>query len=297
VRLNFTASDDSLITPATAVTDATGRARVEWRLGSQEGVSTLTARLQQAAGVQATARATVLGGRPNFSSAGVVNAASYSTGPPGENPGLAPGGLYSAFGFDLAVETAMARSLPLPLNLAGTIVRVNGLPAPLLHVSPGQVNFQAPFELSGSLAQITIETPAGLSAPAAQVIRVAHPGVFFDPVTGTGAILNSDGTLLSQRPARRGEAVQVFATGFGAVEPAGRTGMAAASVPLSLTLNTPRVTIGGLDAEVKFSGLAPFLAGVYQVNVIVPPSLAPGRHRLRMEIGGLVSNEVFIDIQ
>jgi uncharacterized protein (TIGR03437 family) len=57
------------------------------------------------------------------------------------------------------------------------------------------------------------------------------------------------------------------------------------------------VTIGGSEAEVRFSGLAPFLAGVYQINAVVPAGLAPGRYVLRIEISGLTSNEVLIDVE
>jgi uncharacterized protein (TIGR03437 family) len=297
VELVFSASDDSVITPAAAVTDSTGRAQVQWRLGSQEGTSTLTARLERAPAVTAVVTASAAGDRPGFLAAGVVNAASYLAGPSGQPPGLTPGSLHSIFGNDLASGTAVAQSLPLPFVLAGTIVRINGLAVPLLFVSPGQINFQVPFELAALTAEITIETTAGLSAAQTIAVHPLSPAIFHDTATGAGAVLNADDTLVSEIPARPGEAVQIFATGLGAVDPAGRTGVAAAAVPLSTTLGNPRVTIGGLGAKVSFSGLAPFLAGVYQVNATVPPGLAPGQHVLRMEIGGLASNDVLIAVQ
>jgi uncharacterized protein (TIGR03437 family) len=297
VGLVFSASDDSVISPPTAVTDATGRAQVEWRLGSREGTSTLTARLEQAPAVRANATALVAGARPGFSATAVVNAASYRPGPAGEPPGLTPGSLHSIFGSDLAVGTGAAQTLPLPLALEGTVLRINGLAAPLLYVSPGQVNFQVPFELSGPAAEIVIGTPAGLSETVTVAVRAVDPGVFFDTSTGAAAVLNADNTLVSEIPARRGEAIQIFATGLGAVEPAGRTGVAAAAVPRSLTLGSPRVTIGGEEAAVSFSGLAPLFAGLYQINAAVPAGLAPGRHPLRVDIGDVPGNEVLIDVR
>jgi uncharacterized protein (TIGR03437 family) len=297
VSLVFSANDDSVITPTMARTDAHGLVEVRWRLGSRDGSSTLTARLESSPGVNAAATASVAGERPSFSAASLVNAASYVSGLAGEQPSLSPGGLYSLFGLDLAAGVAAGQSPPLPVSLQGTIVRINGVPAPLVYVSPRQINFQAPFELSGPLAQITVETPAGLSEPVAAAIREVHPGIFFDTLTGVGAVLNVDNTPVSQNAARRGTAIQIFATGLGAVEPGGRTGAAAGSAPLSLTAGSPRVTIGGLQAEVSFSGLAPFLAGVYQVNATVPVGLAPGRHALRIDIEGISSNNVLIDVQ
>ncbi len=297
VDLVFSASDDSVITPATATTDGEGRARVEWRLGSQEGPATLTARLERAPAVLTTAAALVAGGPPRFTAPGVVNAASYLAGPNGEPAALTPGSLQSIFGSDLAGGTAAAQSLPLPLTLGNTTLRINGIAAPLLYISPGQINFQVPFELTGATAEMTIETPVGLSDAVTVAVRALHPGVFFNTATGVGAVLNADNTPLDQNPARPGEAIQIFVTGLGAVEPAGRTGAAAAAEPHSLTLSTPRVTIGGIDAEVGFSGLAPFYAGLYQVNATVPAALAPGQYPLRIEIEGVPSNEVLIPVE
>jgi uncharacterized protein (TIGR03437 family) len=297
VDLVFSTTDDSVITPTTAVTDATGQVQVEWRLGSQEGPTTLTARLERAPAVQAVATARVAGGQPSFSAAAVVSAASYLAGPDGEPPAIGPGSLQSIFGSDLATDTAAAQSLPLPLTLAGTIVRINGVPSPLLYVSPGQINFQVPFELAGVTAEMEIETPAGLSEVVNIAVRALHPGIFFDTATGAGAVLNADNTLVSENPARRGEAIQIFATGLGAVEPAGHTGVAAAASPQSLTVSSPRVTIGGIEADVSFSGLAPFFAGLYQVNAKVPAAVAAGQQPLRIEIDGVPSNEVLIAVQ
>ncbi len=62
-----------------------------------------------------------------------VNAADYSLN-------LAPGALASAFGTDLAAATEQAKGLPLPTELAGTRVLVNGKAALLLYVSPSQIN-------------------------------------------------------------------------------------------------------------------------------------------------------------
>jgi uncharacterized protein (TIGR03437 family) len=251
----------------------------------------------RAPAVLTTATARVVGSRPNFTSQGVTNAASFLPGPAGGAVGICPGSLVALFGTNLAAQTATAQSLPLPYVLGGTVVRINGVAVPLQYVSPLQINFQVPFELTGSSAALEIENSVGVSAPLSIDVRGIHPGVFFDTATGAGAVLNADNTLVSEIPARRGEAVQIFATGLGPVEPSGRSGVAASSVPLSLTLSAPRVMIDGLEAEVTFSGLAPFLAGVYQVNAIVPAGLAPGQHRLRIEIAGVASNEVLIEVQ
>ncbi len=76
--------------------------------------------------------------QPAISANGVVDAAGFE-------PTLAPGGLASVFGAELAAETTHATSLPLPTTLADAKVKVNGIDAPLLFVSPTQINFQVPY--------------------------------------------------------------------------------------------------------------------------------------------------------
>ena len=72
--------------------------------------------------------------------AGVVNAANFQ-------PPVAPGALISIFGSNLATGQAEAHALPLPTNLLGTMVFINGIAAPLLYVSPSQINAQVPYEI------------------------------------------------------------------------------------------------------------------------------------------------------
>ena len=177
-------------------------------------------------------------------------------------------------------------------------VKINGVPAPLLFVSAEQINFQAPFGLAGSTVEIQIITAAGASDPVTAPLISAQPGIFFDPVTGVGAIRNDDdGTFIIDRPARTGDSVQVFCTGLGEVVPPGQTGLPAPLSPVSVTTRTPQVLIGGRDAAVAFSRLAPFLAGVYAIAVQVPEDLPPGRHTLIVIVEGIMSNSVWIDVQ
>ena len=248
-------------------------------------------------GVVSTAEAKSLGFKPVFSAAGVVNAASFNLGTSSGERVLTPGGLYSIFGTSLAAEEATASSLPLPRQLAGTTVSINGTPVPLLHVSPLQINFQAPFELNGSAAEVLVISAAGSSETIEVSIRQAQPGIFFNAQTGAGAILNADGTPVTQRTPGPGDFLQIFVTGLGAVEPPGRTGLAAPPSPLSFTSVSPQVVIGGRDASVVFSGLAPFFAGLYQINVRIPVELAPGRYALSVSAGGVRGNEVFLDVE
>ncbi len=84
-----------------------------------------------------------------------------------------------------------------------------------------------------------------------------------------------------------GEAIQVYASGLGPTNPIVTAGAAAPSNPPAVTTTLPVVTIGGRTARVLISGLAPGLAGVYQVNVVVPDGLRPGDAYVSIQAGGV----------
>ena len=167
---------------------------------------------------------------------------------------------------------------------------VGGRAAALLFVSDGQINFLAPSELPEGTTQLTVSTPAGASAPVTVAVVAVSPGIFFDAATRFGAILFS-GTAArtAERPARAGEFIEIYATGLGAVR--------AAASGLRETVAAPRVTVGGAEAKVLFSGLAPGYLGLYQVNAQMPEGLSAGAQPLVMTVNGARSNEVLTGVR
>ena len=72
-------------------------------------------------------------------------------------------------------------------------------------------------------------------------------------------------------------------------------GALAPSDPLATTTSTPQVFIGGVEAAVQYSGLAPQLVGVWQVNAVIPDeSFLSGHVPVIVFIDGVDSNEVGI---
>jgi uncharacterized protein (TIGR03437 family) len=206
---------------------------------------------------------------------GALNGASFATTEP-----LTPGSLVSIFGADFASTNAEAGAIPLPPTLGGVSVTIGGVPAPLLFVSPGQINLHVPWEVSGSTADIVVTTSQGtVLAPFTASIGPASPGIFTTQSgKGQAIAINSDGSLagptgsipgLAVHPAEVGDTLVILATGLGAVSPAIADG-AAASDALRYTAAMPDVLIGGASAHVAFSGLSPQFVGVNQINVIVP---------------------------
>ncbi|MBI3693655.1 MAG: SBBP repeat-containing protein [Acidobacteria bacterium] len=240
---------------------------------------------------------------PVISLGGTVNAASFSTQP------LAAGTIAALFGTNLAASTAQATTTPLPLNLAGVTLRLDGLAVPLFFVSPTQINFLAPWELQGrTQAALTVESTAVTSAPQTVSLALFGPALFAvnQQGSGQGAILISGttsvaapaGTLPGSRPVRRGEFLEIYAIGLGPVANQPASGAPAPASPLATTNTTPVVTIGGVSATVIYSGLAAGFVGLYQVNVQAPDIVPPGGAvPVSLSIGGFNSNTVTIAVQ
>ena len=236
---------------------------------------------------------------PAFDSTGIVNAASYS-------PTVAAGSIASVFGSNLSFGTATASAIPLPTTLASGSFQFRGRDAPLFFASPGQVNLQIPWELAGQ-PQASVLATVGAEPSNQGTVNLAPfaPGIFTFNEAGSGAVLIAGAALLAapqsvpgSRPAHPGEFISIYCTGLGAVSNPPATGFAARADPLSVSTITPTVTVGGIEAQVSFSGLAPGAVGLYQVNVLVPMGAPAGDAvPVILSIGGVTSNTVTIAVQ
>ena len=231
---------------------------------------------------------------PSIFPGGIVNAASYAASAP-----LAPGSIGAAFGNFLLTTPASETGTTLPTNLGGLSLQLSGGQlAPLFYASDGEVNFQVPWELAGA-TQVSVSALLNSQAGASQTVTVAPfvPGIFSlnSQGTGQGAILNSAYKVVdASNPATAGSSyIQIYATGLGAVSNQPASGSPALTLPLSMTAATLTVTIGGATAAVIFSGLAPTLVGVYQIDAMVPSGSATGvAVPVSISIGGASSNTV-----
>jgi uncharacterized protein (TIGR03437 family) len=239
-------------------------------------------------------------GQPAPASNSIVNAGGFGST-------VAAGSIASVFGTNLAIGQGTASSIPLPMTLGGSSIQLSGRNAPLFYASPTQVNLQVPWELAGQNSA-SVTATVGTQSSNLRTVTLAPfaPGIFTLNGSGSGqGMILIDGTALlvapsstGGRPALRGEFISIYSTGLGAVTNQPATGMAARAEPLSMTIATPTVSIGGADALVVFSGLAPGAMGLYQVNVQVPQGASVGDAvRLTLSVGGVASNSVTIAVQ
>lgn len=235
----------------------------------------------------------------------VVSAASYS-------PALASGMIAAMFGAALASATATAEVTPLPTTLAGRNLMLRdsagvALPAPLFFVSPQQINFLIPPELAEGQVLVTIRAEAtALGSHFITVSRVA-PSIFTANATGQGvpaAII-----------------VRVANNGVQTVESVSRYDASmqrAVTVPIEFTPDTAQivlalfgtgwrfrssltatsVSLGGVNAPVQYVGAQPTLAGLDQLNVELPRSLAGrGEVDVVVTVDGKTANTVQINLK
>ncbi len=232
------------------------------------------------------------------------------------NASPSPGGIASTFGTNLAPDTMVASSIPLPTSLLGASVSLTtsagkSINAPLFFVSPGQINFQLPWEVAGQTTT-TVTVTTGTQSSTAQPLTLGPvgPGIFAinGQGTGQGAITNAvtgafaapTGSIpgAAAAPVHVGDFITIYANGLGPVTNAPASGAAGPSNPLANTTQAVTVTVGGVSVPASFSGLAPGFVGLCQVNAQIPSGVAAGSAvQLTISVGGMTSNVVTIAVQ
>ena len=205
---------------------------------------------------------------------------------------VAPDAIAAAFGTNLATAAVPAATAPLPVQLDGTSVFVNGVQAGLFAVTPLQVNYQIPPTTTGGPAQVVIVNRNGLVSRGTVNVAPSVAGLFTSKQDGTGApaavasidgqvfnILmgNPDGTPI---PIGAGNFVALFGTGF------------------RFKTTDATMTIGGTPVTPLFVGPQGGLTGLDQINLQIPASMAGrGAMDLIITIDGKTSNTVRVNVR
>jgi len=216
-------------------------------------------------------------GVPAPTLAAITNAASFARGP------VAPGEIVTVFGTNFGPAALAGLSLNsaglVDTTIANTRVLFDGVPAPMLYATNGQLSAIVPYAVrSKNSTSVQVEYQGIRSTPLVVPVSPAAPGIFTTDAGGQqGAILNQDFTVNSlNNPAEPGSIVSIFATGEGDTNPPGVDGKLAAT-PLPSPLLSVSVLIGGLPADLYYAGGAPgATAGLLQVNAKVPDGVTRG---------------------
>jgi len=229
---------------------------------------------------------------PFYDAASIVNAADNQSG------ALAPNTIGTIYGTNLSYSTAVLTGndvaggvLPTVLGTDETQVFINNIPANLYYVSPTQINFLVPPNLSPGPATVAVFVD-GLYGPLISLtLTAAAPGLFQLDATHAVATFPDGSVLTSASPAAPGNIVILWATGLGPVTPAADySEIPTAAAPLvaganlSILLNGSPVPAGAI----LYAGVAPGFAGLYQINLMLPAS-TPANPEIRLSLDGQIS--------
>ena len=232
------------------------------------------------------------GGNPPVitSTNGVTNGASF-------RPGAVTGAWTTVFGANLSPSTrdwtgAIDAAGNFPTSLDGVSVTIDGKPAFIYFISPGQLNIQAP-DLAGKTGPVAVvvKTPAGESVAYSAIAAKELPGLFTYSLNSKTypAAVRLDAAVIGPAgvagvvPAKPGELILFFGTGFGPTNPAvapGKIFSGAARLVDSVIMR-----IGGIAVTPDFAGLSS--SGLNQFNVTIPSALANGEHAIEMLINSV----------
>lgn len=249
--------------------------------------------------------------QPVFREGGVVNGASFTP-----NGAIASGTIVGLFGDKLAPPGFRREAspsdlqrdgrLPIELNRIGADFFAPGfpdaLPAFMLFASDKQLNVQVPALPTG-INRVEVQPIFNRGQGANEVrgnrvearIQSISPGLFtFDgrsaaAVTPSGAPVGRSGQFPNSRPARPGDVIVLFGTGFGMTNPDADPGTLAPGTPAPLLVGIS-VRIGGLtlgSSDILYAGAAPGFAGLQQFNVRIPNGVAAGDQPIVISVNGI----------
>jgi len=246
----------------------------------------------------------VAAGPPAISYGGVVNVFTNST-----DDGLGQGDFVAVYGSQFTTGDPQIGNLPYGTSLGGTQVQINGQPVPVEYVSASQINVQIPYNAQLGVGTLTVVRGGQQGNTVSITINSAAPALL--PFQGSSYVLAQTVTggyegYSPAAPAHIGDALVLYAVGFGATSPAVTEGTAAPSSPLAFVTPTPSICFGALNpinptalcSTPQFAGLTPGFAGLYQINVVIPDN-APTGDAIQMfvQVGNAVSNVLSIAIQ
>ena len=232
---------------------------------------------------------------PTINSAGVVSAA-------GSQNLIRPGSWATIYGSRLSTTAPRDwgpsdfNGNAFPTSLDGVSVTVGGQAAFVRSISPTQINFQCPDGVGTGLVPVTVSNSLGISNSVMATIGNYAPAFFIGTTTAArnyvaateaasaGVIYIGPANSPGVRPAKAGENLTLWGTGFGPTTP--NVGAGSIFSGAATLTDTVSILIDGVAVTPQFAGIS--AAGLYQFN-IVAPNLPPGDHKVTATIGGVTT--------
>ncbi len=194
----------------------------------------------------------------------------------------------------------------LPTRLSNVSVSVNGKAAAVYYISPTQINVWTPPDTATGTVLVTVTSSGTSSSPFAAQMQQFSPAVFewgnrYAVATSGANYLGPPGVLgptITTTPAKPGDIVSLWGTGFGPVDPAPPADTAVPRSPVYAIRTAPRIRVGGLAADYLAGALAADSVGLYVINVRLPANLPDGDQKLEIDFSGVTGPDgVFLNIR
>jgi uncharacterized protein (TIGR03437 family) len=200
-----------------------------------------------------------------------------------------------------------------PTVLDNISVTINGKPAYVWYLSPGQLNVQAPEDSATGNVAITVNNcttasaafmfkrqslAPGLLAPSNYAANGTQYLVAFFASDGAYVLNTSVGASfgVNSRPVKPGDQVYTYGIGFGDVTPSILPGVIAGQS--NALVNPVTIKFGTTAATVAYQGLTPSSVGLYQFNFTVPSPLANGDYQINVTQNGVaVPQTMYLTVQ
>ena len=232
---------------------------------------------------------------PYIAPAGVRNGA-------GETPvaAVAPGSVITILGANLAPDTATGPESPLVQTLAGVTVRLGDRMLPLFYVSPEQINAQLPSDVEPGDQSLAVWGDGRAEVRTDFTVARNAPGLFQAMADGEAysVAAHQDGTAVTAAsPARRGETITLYGTGWGPCDRRPPDGFALPASPAFTLADPVEVVAGDAVLQPVWAGAAPGRVGVEALRLKIGAELPPGPARLKVRVNGQESNTVLLPVE
>ncbi len=234
---------------------------------------------------------------PFIPPAGIKNAA-------GDTPGgtIAPGSIISIYGQNLGDSLVIGPTNPLAQTIGGVTITVGDRLLPLIFVSPAQINAQVFSDLPDGNYTLVVHRAGQADVPGAFVVKRDSPGLFTN-ATPDGTIYlaatHEDGSLVTpDSPAKPGETITTFGTGFGPYDHKIVDGFIIPPTDTYLVADPVSVQAGSATLQPTFAGAATGMVGITIVQVKLAPAMsATPSVDFAVTVNGAQSNTAPLPVQ